>query len=91
MQVRRLVHRLAAGLSVTLVAGLMVASAAPAGHASASTVPPRAAAATSGYWMVGSDGGIFSFGDSSFHGSMGGHPLNKPIVGMAATPDGQGY
>jgi hypothetical protein len=26
-----------------------------------------------------------------FHGSMGGHPLNAPIVGMAATPDGQGY
>ena len=91
MQVRRLVRRLAAGLSVTLVAGLMVASAAPAGHASASTVAPRAAAATSGYWMVGSDGGIFSFGDSSFHGSMGGTPLNKPIVGMTATPDGQGY
>ncbi|HLG93038.1 MAG TPA: CHAP domain-containing protein, partial [Acidimicrobiales bacterium] len=34
---------------------------------------------------------IFSFGDAGFHGSMGGHPLNAPIVGMAATPDGQGY
>jgi len=22
---------------------------------------------------------------------MGGQPLNKPIVGMAATPDGNGY
>src|SRR5665811_833042 len=91
MQAHRFGRRLAAGLSVTLVAGLMVASAAPAEHASASTVAPRAAATTSGYWMVGSDGGIFSFGDSSFHGSMGGTPLNKPIVGMAATPDGQGY
>jgi hypothetical protein len=44
-----------------------------------------------GYWMVASDGGIFSFGDAQFYGSMGGHPLNKPIVGMAATPDGGGY
>jgi peptidoglycan/xylan/chitin deacetylase (PgdA/CDA1 family) len=44
-----------------------------------------------GYWEVASDGGIFSFGTAAFHGSMGGHPLNEPIVGMAATPDGNGY
>ena len=44
-----------------------------------------------GYWLVASDGGIFSFGDAAFFGSMGGKPLNKPIVGMAATPDGGGY
>jgi peptidoglycan/xylan/chitin deacetylase (PgdA/CDA1 family) len=50
-----------------------------------------AAAAGGGYWEVASDGGIFSFGDASFHGSMGGTPLNAPIVGMAATPDGGGY
>ena len=44
-----------------------------------------------GYWFVSSDGGIFAFGDAAFRGSMGGSPLNKPIVGMAATPDGGGY
>jgi peptidoglycan/xylan/chitin deacetylase (PgdA/CDA1 family) len=44
-----------------------------------------------GYWEVASDGGIFSFGTAAFHGSMGGQPLNEPIVGMAATPDGNGY
>ena len=44
-----------------------------------------------GYWEVASDGGIFSFGDAVFHGSMGGHHLNPPIVGIAATPDGGGY
>jgi Prenyltransferase and squalene oxidase repeat len=44
-----------------------------------------------GYWLVASDGGIFSFGDAAFHGSRGGQLLNKPIVGMAATPDGGGY
>ena len=41
-----------------------------------------------GYWLVASDGGIFSYGDAQFYGSTGGIPLNKPIVGMAATPDG---
>ena len=44
-----------------------------------------------GYWLVASDGGIFSFGGSSFFGSTGAQHLNKPIVGMASTPDGQGY
>ncbi len=44
-----------------------------------------------GYWIVSSDGGIFSFGDAGFFGSAGSIPLNKPIVGMAATPDGGGY
>ena len=36
-----------------------------------------------GYWEVASDGGIFAFGDAQFHGSMGGEPLNKPVVGIA--------
>ncbi len=31
-------------------------------------------------------GMIFSFGNAAFYGSMGGTPLNKPIVGMASTP-----
>ena len=44
-----------------------------------------------GYWLVASDGGIFSFGDALFHGSMGGKPLNAPVVAMAATSDSLGY
>ncbi len=44
-----------------------------------------------GYWLVGSDGGIFTFGDAQFYGSSGATALNKPIVGMASTPDGKGY
>jgi hypothetical protein len=44
-----------------------------------------------GYWLVASDGGIFSFGDAQFHGSTGSLPLVEPVVGMAANPDGGGY
>ena len=44
-----------------------------------------------GYWLVASDGGIFSFGNAAVLRLDGRHPLNKPIVGMAATPDGGGY
>jgi hypothetical protein len=44
-----------------------------------------------GYWLVGSDGGVFAFGDARFHGSTGGRRLNRPIVGMAGTLSGKGY
>jgi hypothetical protein len=44
-----------------------------------------------GYWMVASDGGIFTFGDAKFYGSMGGKRLNQPVMSMAADPDGVGY
>jgi hypothetical protein len=53
-----------------------------------------------GYWLVGADGGVFNFGSAQFYGSTytygitglsGPHPLDAPIVGMAATPGGHGY
>jgi hypothetical protein len=44
-----------------------------------------------GYWLVGSDGGIFTFGDARFYGSTGAKRLRSPIVGMAVTPNGRGY
>jgi hypothetical protein len=44
-----------------------------------------------GYWLVASDGGIFTYGDAQFFGSTGATHLNQPVVGMAATPDGRGY
>src|SRR5665213_2357128 len=44
-----------------------------------------------GYWIVATDGGVFSFGDAVFYGSMGGQHLNAPMVGMAARPQGDGY
>ncbi|MGA2933071.1 MAG: hypothetical protein ABSE98_13410, partial [Acidimicrobiales bacterium] len=47
--------------------------------------------ASHGYWLVGSDGGIFSFGTAAFHGSMGGIPLQRPVVGITPTSTGNGY
>jgi hypothetical protein len=44
-----------------------------------------------GYLMVGSDGGVFSFGGARFFGSLGGQKLASPISGIATTPDGGGY
>jgi hypothetical protein len=42
-----------------------------------------------GYWLAATDGGVFSYGNAQFKGSVG--ALNKPIVGMATTPLGNGY
>jgi hypothetical protein len=43
-----------------------------------------------GYQLVASDGGIFAF-NAPYYGSMGGQPLNQPVVGMATVPDSGGY
>jgi cell wall-associated NlpC family hydrolase len=43
-----------------------------------------------GYLLAGSQGGIYNFG-APFQGSMGGSPLNAPVVGVAPTPDHNGY
>src|ERR1035441_9471722 len=57
----------------------------------ASAAPTSTPTPTTGYWEVASDGGLFNFGAASFQGSTGSLVLNKPIVSMAATPDGMGY
>jgi hypothetical protein len=36
-----------------------------------------------GYWLAAADGGVFTFGSAPFEGSMGGKPMNAPIVGIA--------
>ncbi|MGO9027487.1 MAG: lipase family protein [Acidimicrobiales bacterium] len=74
---------LACGLLVGLVGGRATATTVDVAgpHASAST----------GYRLVASDGGVFSYGGAGFDGSMGGTTLNAPVVGTAPTPDGGGY
>ena len=60
-------------------------------HLNRPIVGMAATATGHGYWLVASDGGIFTFGDAQFFGSMGGSRLNQPIVGIAATETGHGY
>ncbi len=47
--------------------------------------------APEGYWLVGSDGGIFTFGSAQFYGSTGNLRLNRPVVGITPTGDRGGY
>ena len=56
-------------------------------------------AGPSGYAVIGSDGSVWALGPAragsapapAFFGSMGGHPLNAPVVGAAFTPLHNGY
>ena len=41
--------------------------------------------------MVAADGGIFTFGDASFSGSIGDIKLNAPVQSLVPDPDGTGY
>jgi hypothetical protein len=63
----------------------------PAGHLNLPIVTAETTADRGGYWLVASDGGVFSYGDAPFFGSTGNIHLNRPIVGMSRTPDGRGY
>ncbi len=44
-----------------------------------------------GYWLVGADGGIFSFGSAQFYGSTGSLRLQRPVVGITPTANRGGY
>jgi len=82
-------------LGIVLLAGMALwatpsTTAAVAPSRAASTPSLRHAALASSetvpaYYAVASDGGVFAFGGLPFYGSMGGHYLAKPMVGIAPT------
>jgi photosystem II stability/assembly factor-like uncharacterized protein len=61
----------------------------PPSTTTTTTTPPTTP--SRGYWLVGSDGGIFSFGSAVFHGSTGNLTLQRPVVGITPTADEGGY
>jgi hypothetical protein len=80
--------------------------AAPVGHVTISSysaivagvsgpMPPLAwspfPAVPHGYWLVGGDGGIFSYGSAAFFGSTGSFHLQRPVVGISPMSDRRGY
>ena len=73
-----------AGTGYTLTASstpTYSAATSAAFNAGGSGGSPLVPAANDGYWLVGSDGGIFTFGSAQFYGSTGNLHLNQPIVG----------
>ncbi len=94
-QVRRAFVALVSVIAVVLgfAPAAFTQSAASGLAPAAPPAPVHARATTSGpgYWVADNQGAVFSGGAATFHGSTGGVALNRPIVGIAATPTRKGY
>jgi hypothetical protein len=66
-------------------------SASDLAAGAAQTSAPHTVITGHGYWLVGSDGGIFNFGTAGFFGSTGSLVLQRPVVGISPAGDRQGY
>ena len=53
--------------------------------------PPTTPSSGHGYWLAGSDGGVFAFGSARFYGSARNLTLDEPVVGSVPTADRRGY
>lgn len=84
-------------LGVALLSGVLFVVQRPTSGADVAALSgPHAASGTPnsgqhGYWLAGSDGGVFSFGSAQFYGSVANLRLQAPIVGITPTADRGGY
>jgi hypothetical protein len=78
-------------VAVSLVAVAPHVRTTLAGASTTTTTTTPSKPTVPAYWLVATDGGIFSFGGAGYYGSTGNIVLNKPIVGMAPSHDGLGY
>jgi hypothetical protein len=86
-----LVALLLAGVSLVINAAPARAATTITLHLNAPIVGMASTSDNHGYWTLGSDGGVFSFGDARYFGSMGGKHLDAPMVAMSAGPTSDGY
>jgi hypothetical protein len=82
--------------AVVIVATFAVAVMTVVGIRTLASPIEAAAASTTasipvGYWLTTDTGDVVNYGEAGGHGSTQGVKLNKPVVGMAATPDSGGY
>ncbi|HET9770358.1 MAG TPA: hypothetical protein VFS16_05675 [Acidimicrobiia bacterium] len=83
-------RRLAIPAGLAVMATVFGAAASPSTReAHAQTVAK--ADSGDGYWLVASDGGVFTYGDAGFFGSAGDLDLREPITDIVPTPTKQGY
>jgi len=79
--------------AVYLYPGDLLASGGPGNALGASLVGTAVTPSGNGAWQAGMDGGVLTWGDAGFYGSVPsqGESLPAPVTAIAATPDGRGY
>lgn|GEM_PF-2145884 len=79
--------------AVYLYPGNLLASGGPGNALGASLVGTAVTPSGNGAWQAGMDGGVVTWGDAGFYGSVPsqGESLPAPVTAIAATPDGRGY
>jgi hypothetical protein len=60
-------------------------------HEAFTLTVPSAPVPAQGYWLVGADGGIFTYGAARFYGSTGNLHLQRPVVAITPTATRSGY
>ncbi|HVW34636.1 MAG TPA: hypothetical protein VHL53_19040 [Acidimicrobiia bacterium] len=90
-KIRSVFKHLALPAAIVTAAALFAAPSGAAPQPNQPTPPANGDTNGNGYWLVGSDGGVFTYGDAGFFGSEAGRKLNKPITDIVPTPDRQGY
>jgi hypothetical protein len=79
------------GVAVGPVAAAVVPVGAPEVGAAAISPVGGAAAPGGGLWVVDRSGRVEGLGGAPFLGDVRSLPLQRPVIGMAATPSGAGY
>jgi hypothetical protein len=79
--------------AVYVYPGNLLASGGPGNALGASLVGTAVTPSGNGAWQAGADGGVVTWGDAGFYGSVPsqGESLPAPVTAIAATPDGRGY
>lgn len=79
--------------AVYVYPGGALSSGGPGAALSAALVGAAVSPSGNGVWQTGMDGGVLTYGDASYYGSVPAENvvLKAPITAIAATPDGKGY
>src|SRR5260221_218572 len=75
---------------VATMTGVVGVSSTSAGTAM-SRSPRATSSSLTGYWMLGSDGAVYTFGNLPFYGDLSNVTLNSAIIDIIGTASGDGY
>lgn len=75
----------------SVVLALAVAGLATTSTSALAAAVPALDDSQSPFWIATAQGDVWNFGSAQNYGTLQGTTLNKPIIGIAPTPDASGY